>query len=146
MPEWVSDPKRRLVDLTPEERAAFAREMSKLFADVCAPIRAYLRAHYHHNGDIDFTGRHDPIFYDVLNLEFGLGLRESESMTLPQSHALLRFDHQWKTAPSDDDRRRVLVEVAELRDQLAILPDLADSARSFLKALRRFPDPKPNAR
>jgi hypothetical protein len=108
------------------------------------PIRFYLRVHYNFDKEVDITGEdgRDPFLFDLLNMEFGLRWDEVRELTMPQLHALLRFDHRLRTARTDALRQGVLIEIAKLREDLAVYPNLPDGDRLFLKALRyRFPDP-----
>jgi hypothetical protein len=111
---------------------------------VYALIRYYFKR-YHDITDIDFAGKRNTLFYGVINIEFGLLYNEAEILTIDQIHTLLRFDHRLRTAGTEVDRQRVLTEVARLREDLTAYPDLPDTDRSFLKALRykkKFPDPE----
>jgi hypothetical protein len=111
-------------------------------ADLFAPFGAYLRANYG-TDRWDLTGLDDPLFYNVMKTEFGLGRSEAKGLTPRQASALFEFAHRCRMASSDDARNRVLAEVSELTNYLANLPGLEDSAKSVLKALRfKFPDSK----
>jgi hypothetical protein len=114
-----------------------------LSEDLNAVIRFYLRAHYNINTKVDITGERDPSLFDLLNMEFGLKRHDVLSMTRPQINILLRFANRLRTAAVEAERQRLLVEIAELKEELVADPRFGDSGRLMLRALcYRFPDPE----
>jgi hypothetical protein len=101
------------------------------------PIRFYLRTDY--NQELDFFG---PSVAVLLEVEFGLTRGEVVALSAADLDYLLGQAHRCKGAPTPDDRRRVLAEVAELRTKLANLPNPSPGEAALLKALDRFPEPQ----
>jgi hypothetical protein len=107
-------------------------------SDSLAPTRFYLEAY--HGKELDFT---DPFLLDLLNVEFGLTRAQAGTLTPPQLGFLLRHKYHLKTAPTQEDRQRVLSEVADVRLKIGRLPDSAKaSTEAFLAALSTFPRPR----
>jgi hypothetical protein len=107
-------------------------------SDNLAPIRFYLEAY--HGKELDFA---DPFLLDLLNVEFGLSRAQAGELTPPQLGFLLRHKHHLKNAPTQEDRERVLREVADVRHKIGPLadPDRVGT-EAFLAALSTFPPPR----
>ena len=101
------------------------------------PTRFYLKAYC--NQQLDLL---DSFLAELLYVEFELTSGETGALTMTQLDYLLGQFHHWKSAPTSEERQRVLTEVAALRSKLANVPDLRPGGAALLKALARFPAPQ----
>jgi hypothetical protein len=99
-----------------------------------APLRYYAKR------EIGSTKSSD--IEEYLIVEFGLRLAEARELTLPQVAYLMKLRHEIRTATTDLQRERVLVDLWGEQLQLDMHdPEWSQRSPSFTKALSVFPPP-----
>jgi len=79
---------------------------------------------------------------DYFMAEHGLSYEEAGSLIIPQIIYLLEIRHKLQRACIEHEKERILLDVACLRLQFAILPaDDKRHCKAFVKALKTFPNP-----